>query len=210
MLMRSLTVPPAGLWILLPLSSFSEWIFFCLFCFVEHISNNQHYFLLFTILSFLCSYIFLVNVAEYSLYIFCISVLESGCSDFIRKQQQSVFQLCFFAERLPSQITVLFKASDNIPLSWGTEPSAYRLSASHFIRPPFNYRTGHKPVFPHHTPCTLRPSFNDEKSAPGVSTFVVVSFFYYYYSPHFYFLGFCLCVMEVCVCVCQRGDFVHN
>lgn len=76
----------------------------------------------------------------------------------------SIFVL---AKRLFSQITVLFKESDNIPLSWGTEPSAYHLPASHSIRTPFNYRAGHKPVFPHHAPSALRPSFNDEKSAPG-------------------------------------------
>lgn len=73
----------------------------------------------------------------------------------------------FLAKQLFSQITVLFEASDNIPVSWGTEPSVYLLPASHSIQPPFNYRAGHNSVFPHHTPSALRPSFNDETSAPG-------------------------------------------
>lgn len=72
-----------------------------------------------------------------------------------------------FAKQLFSQITLLFEASDNILVSWGTEPSVYLLPASHSIQPPFNYRAGHNSVFPHHTPSALRPSFNDEASAQG-------------------------------------------
>ncbi len=102
--------------------------------------------------------------------------------------------------RLFSQITALFKASDNTHLSWGTEPSAYHLPASHSIRPPFNYRAEHKPVFPHHTLSALRPTFNDEKSAPGGLDicFIIILVF-------FLFSGlFSFCHGGVCVSVCQR------
>lgn len=131
-----------------------------------------------------------------------------GCSDSIRKQQQSVSHLRFCQrKRLCPQITLLFKASDNIPLSWGTEPSAYHLPASHSIRPPFNYRAGHKPVFPHHTLSALRPSFNDKKSAPGGFgiCFIIILLFIFY--PFLFLLWRC-----VFVCVrggIQRGHFIQ-
>lgn len=93
-----------------------------------------------------------------------------------------------------SQITVLFKASDNIPVSWSAEPSVYFLHASHCIQPPFNCRARHNSVFPHHTPSTLRPSFNDETSAPGcLGICFIISVF----------------VMEVCLYE-SRCVFVHS
>lgn len=92
---------------------------------------------------------------------------QRGHSDFIRKEQCLFYFFFVFAKQLFSQITLLFEASDNILVSWGTEPSVYLLPASHSIQPPFNYRAGHNSVFPHHTPSALRPSFNDEASAQG-------------------------------------------
>lgn len=90
--------------------------------------------------------------------------------------------------------TVLFKASDTVPLSWGAQLSAYHLAASRSIRPPFNYRAGHEPVFPDHAASHLRPSFNDEESAPGD-------------------LGICLIIILLLyvfsVCVCNRGFLIH-
>lgn len=116
--------------------------------------------------------------------------------------------LCFLQkQRLFAQITILFKASDNIPLSWGTEPSAYHLPASHSIRPPFNYRAGQKPVFPHHTATALRPSFNDEKSAPGGLDicFIIVLLLFMFW-PFLFLSWTCL---FVCVkgCLCTQPAF---
>ena len=79
----------------------------------------------------------------------------------------------------------------------GPQPSVYHLPASHSIRPPFNYRAGHKPVFPHHTPSALRPSFNDEKSAPWRFGHLLC-----YYSPPFYSPAFFSFFPWMCVFVC--------
>lgn len=101
------------------------------------------------------------------------------------------------------QITLLFKASDNVPLSWGKKPSAYHLPASHSIRPPFNYRAGHKPVFPHHAPSTLRPSFNDEKSPPGglgICFNIILLPFYF----QGFFFSFCCVFVHARGCLCTH------
>lgn len=82
-------------------------------------------------------------------------------------------------------------------MSRGSEPGAYHLPASHSIRPPFNYSAGHKPVFPHHTPSALRPSFNDEKSAPGGLgiCFIIIHLLYIFWAV------FSFCHGGVCLCV---------
>lgn len=103
----------------------------------------------------------------------------------------------FAKRRLCSQISVLFKASDNIPLSWGTEPSAYHLPASHSIRPPFNYRAGTSQCFfiilppPHHL---MMKNLLQE-----VWAFVLLLF-----SSFFIFWAF-LFLSWMCVFVCVRG-----
>lgn len=101
----------------------------------------------------------------------------------------------FAKQHFRSQITILLGASDTFPLSWGTEPCAYHLPASHFIRPPFNYRAEQKPVFPHHTPSTLRPSFNDEKSAVGDLgiCFIIILFSFCHRAVCLWMKGGCFC-----------------
>lgn len=140
------------------------------------------------------------QIIYYQHYLFILLLETCLCVLFQRGSMREIPAERLFLQKatfLTDKTIILFKASDNISLSWGEEPTAYHLHASHSIRPPFNYKAGHKSVFPHHTPSTLRPSFNDEKSAPGG-----LDICFYYYSPSFYFLWvFFLFVMGVCVCV---------
>lgn len=92
---------------------------------------------------------------------------------------------------------LLFEASDNILVSGGAEPSVYLLPASHSIQPPFNYRAGRNSVFPHHTPSALRPSLNDEASAPGGLDVCFIIIILHLIFGTFVFLS-CSCVL-----VCQ-------